>query len=411
MREVLISIVSVCMLGSAAPGASDARLLLQAPSAASTSTGSSLVELDRLRVEGFDAIYSLDYKTARERFEEMTRVAPENPAGYVYLANNLWLETLKKTRRLLTTVYTSQSFYEVKTEDRVDVKRDQSFNQFIKQAIAASQARLAKNSSDVEALYYQASAFGLRAAYNTSVKRSFTRAIGDANQSIKLHKQVLKLDPGYIDSYLSIGLYDYVIGSLPLGWRMLARIAGLKGNKQKGIENMERVTTSGRLAQDDARVVLIGIFEKEGQIDKSLALLDELSRKFPRNYLLGVERGTMLYYLGRVDEGGKVFAEVLKDERVIETDLDLVHYSWGLALWNKADYPAALDRFNQVARWPKSEPGLVSLAHLNAGKSLDALGKRQEAIAEYQVVLKRENVFDSHKQANEYSRKAFVGSR
>src|SRR5262249_11795578 len=156
-----------------------------------------------------------------------------------YLANNLWLETLNRSRRLMTSVYTGSSFYEeVKKEDQVDPKRDREFSDLIKKAIDAAHARLVKDPKDAEALYYEASALGVRAAYSTSVKRSFTRAIGDANDSIQLHKKVLKLDPGYIDSYLSIGLYDYVIGSLPLGWRILARFAGLKGSKPRGIENL-----------------------------------------------------------------------------------------------------------------------------------------------------------------------------
>src|SRR5690242_10591468 len=55
---------------------------------------SDAAEFDRLRTEGFDAVYNIDYKTAREKFQQMTRIAPDHPAGYVYLANNLWLETL-----------------------------------------------------------------------------------------------------------------------------------------------------------------------------------------------------------------------------------------------------------------------------------------------------------------------------
>jgi len=51
---------------------------------------SDALEFERLRIEGNDAVYSLDYKTAREIFTRMTKLAPEHPAGYVYLANNLW---------------------------------------------------------------------------------------------------------------------------------------------------------------------------------------------------------------------------------------------------------------------------------------------------------------------------------
>ncbi|HXU08904.1 MAG TPA: hypothetical protein VN743_07885, partial [Blastocatellia bacterium] len=185
---------------------------------------------DHLRTQGFVAVYNIDYKTARERFQEMTRVAPDHPAGYVYLANNLWLETLYQGRRLSTSMYTGGSFYaQDKDEDAVDPKRDREFNDLIRQALAAGKARLAKNPRDVEALYYNASALGIRAAYSTSVKRSFTRSITDANESIKIQRQVIKIDPDYVDSYLSIGLYEYVIDNLPGGLKFLARLAGLKG--------------------------------------------------------------------------------------------------------------------------------------------------------------------------------------
>ena len=45
------------------------------------------------------------------------------------------------------------------------------------------------------------------------------------------------------------------------------------------------------------------------------------------------------------------------------------------------------------------------------GEALDALGKRDEAMAEYQVVLKRENVFDSHKLAAQYVKKPYVAPK
>ena len=369
-------------------------------------------EFDRLRTEGFDAIYNLDYQTARERFESMSRLAPDHPAGWLYQANNLWLETLNRSRRLLTSVYTSGSFYqEVSKDDKVDPKRDQAFRDLISHALDAANAKLVKNADDAQALYYQASALGLRAAYSTSVKRSFRGAIGDANKSIQLHKRVLKLDPSYIDSYLSIGLYEYVIGSLPLVWRVLARFAGLKGSKKKGIEELEQVVRSGKLTNDDARVVLIGIYNKEGQPERSLALLTDLGTRYPRNYLFRIEQGTMLFQLNRKAEAERVFSDLVKDKPVSDAAADVVYYSWGLALGEKGDYSSAIERFNEVKHWPRSDSGLVSLAYLNAGKSLDAMGKRAEAVAEYQAVLKRDNVFDSHKQASEYVKKPFVPSK
>jgi tetratricopeptide (TPR) repeat protein len=369
-------------------------------------------EFVRLRTEGFDAVYNLDYKTARERFLQMTRMVPDHPAGYLYLANNIWLETLYLTRRLTTSVYTGGSFYSQEAnEDKVDPRRDREFQDLIKQAVAAAKTRLVKNDKDVEALYYEASALGIRAAYSSSVKRGFARGIGDANESVKIQREVIKIDPNYVDAYLSIGLYEYVIDSLPFGWRMLARFAGLKGSKAKGIEHLEQVVSRGKYAADDARVVLLGIYSKEDNRERSIEIISDLTTHYPRNYIFGLERASMLYRFGRAEEGARGFAELLKDERVAAQVVDLVNYQWGEALSNKQDYEAALARFKEVQRWPKSNAGLVSLAHLRAGEALDALGKRDEAMAEYQMVLKRENVFDSHKLATQYVKKAYVPSR
>jgi tetratricopeptide (TPR) repeat protein len=330
----------------------------------------------------------------------------------LYLANNIWLETLYLTRRLTTSVYTGGSFYsQDKGEDKVDRRRDREFQDLIEQAIAAAKARLLKNDKDVEALYYLASALGIRAAYSSSVNRGFARGIGDANKSVKIQREVIKLDPNYVDAYLSIGLYEYVIDSLPFGWRVLARFAGLKGSKAKGIGDLEKVVSRGKYGADDARVVLLGIYSKEDNRNRSLEIISDLTTHYPRNYIFGLERAMMLYRFAKADEGARAFAELLKDERVNAQVVDLVNYEWGEALSNKQDYEAALARFREVQRWPKSNAGLVSLAHLRAGEVLDAQGKRVEAMAEYQLVLKRENVFDSHKLATQYVKKAYVPSK
>jgi hypothetical protein len=418
MRVVMILLLCLVSWSSNSMGA---ELIIASPQSSAQQASNSTVkasaptdaaEFDRLRNEGNDALYNMDYKTARDRYQRMTQVVPDHPAGYVYLANNLWLETLNSSRRLSTSLYTGGSFYaQDSDEDKVDPKRDREFNDLIKQALAKTKARLLLNASDAEALYYEASALGLRAGYGTTVKRTFARAIGDANDSIQIQKKVIKVDPNYTDAYLSIGLYEYVIDSLPFGWRVLARFAGLKGSKSKGISHLEAVTQSGKYASDDARVVLIGIYSKEGKPERALEMISYLANKYPRNYLFGIERAAMLYRMGRSDEGNQAFADLLKDARVAQVAADLVNYQWGESLAAKGDYQTALERYNEVKRWQKSEAELVSLAHLHAGQALDALGKRNEAVTEYQAVLKRENVFDSHKLASQYVKKPYVPAK
>jgi hypothetical protein len=367
-------------------------------------------EYDRLRDEGNRAVYNLDYAGARDKFQQMTKMMPDHPAGYVYLANNLWLETLNKSRRLSTSLYSGTSFYIQKSEsDTSDKERDREFERLVSRAMTLATGSLQKNPADAEALYYQASALGLRAGYTATVGRSFRRAIGDANKSIQLENKVLKLDAAYYDAYLSIGLYEYVVDSLPFGWRVLARLAGLKGSKDRGIQELESVVQKGKYASDDARVLLIGLYTRERKPERALEILDYLSKKYQRNYLFGVERGRLLYQVGRSEQGQESFSALLADPKVAEQATDLINFQWGEALEEARNYQAALDHQQAVIAWPKSEPGLVSLAHLHAGQSLDMMGKRTEAIAHYRAVLGRENIFDSHDKAGEFINSRYTG--
>jgi predicted Zn-dependent protease len=377
------------------------------PNSPTTST-----EFDQLRAEGNDAVYNLEYKVAREKFERMVKIAPDHPAGYIYLANNLWLEWLNSSRRLSASLYNGDSFYQQDAEeDKFDPKREKEFNDLIRQALSVAKARVQKNPQDTEALYYQGAALGLRAGYSVTVKRSFRRAMGDANGSIQIQKRVVKMDPNYNDAYLSIGLYEYVIDSLPFIWKTLARLAGLKGSKKKGIEHLELATQKGKFAADDARVILIGLYSREKQPEKALEVISFLAAKYPRNYLLGVERANMLYQRGRKDEGAAAFAALLKNDQIAQAASDHINYQWGESLMSTGDFTGAIERYKEVTRWTKSDKSLVSLSHLHAGQALDALGKREEALAEYQIVLKRENIFDAHKLANEYVKKPYMDDK
>jgi tetratricopeptide (TPR) repeat protein len=371
-------------------------------------------EYERLRVAGNDAVYNLDYGKAREAFERMTRLAPDQPAGYLYLANNLWLETLNRTRRLSSSLYSSASFFSQGTpEQNVDAERDSQFSALVKRTIEVAEARLKINPQDTQSLYYKGAAVGIRAAYRVTVKRSFWGAIGDAKESIRIQNRVVTLDPDFTDAKLSIGFYEYIVGSLPLWWRVLARFAGIEGSKKRGIELLEAVANSARYAPDDARVLLIGIYTRERKFEQAKALVDYLAGKYPRNYLLGIERGVMMFRLGRVGEGARAFEDLLTDAHIASEATDVVNYQHGEALIETRNYVSALARYKAVVAWPNSDRTLVTLAHLRAGQALDALGKRAEAVEEYKTVLCCKNpvAYDSHDLAKKYQRAPYVPSR
>ncbi|MBI4852041.1 MAG: DUF3808 domain-containing protein [Acidobacteria bacterium] len=367
---------------------------------------SESAEYQRLRREGFNALYNMDYKGAQTKFTQMTQMLPQHPAGHFYLATNYWLELLESTRRLQANLYSGESFY-ADTKDKVDEKVDKEFRQLLNTSLEKAESNVKKNPKDVESIYYQGAAHGLLASYEATVSRAFFSALKHGSKSVDLHRKVIELDPNYIDAYLTIGAYDYIVGSLPFAVKVLAAIGGFRGSKDRGLEELNLVTQKGFYAQDDARVLLLALYNRENKNAEVLGLLETLSNKYPNNYLFKIERANTLVKLNRATESYQLFEELLKDKKA-QKMADLIHYQYGEAFSSQGRNSEALAEFQKIKNLNNSSPELVTRAYLRAGQMLDLLAKRGEAKLEYQTVLNRENVFDSHDQAKKYLQKPYT---
>lgn len=363
-------------------------------------------EYQKLRREGFNSLYNMDYKSAQTKFAQMTQVLPDHPAGHFYLATNYWLELLESTRRLQANLYSGESFY-AETKDKVDEKVDKEFRRLLSISLEKAESNIKKNPKDVESIYYQGAAHGLMASYEATVTRAFFSALKHGSKSVDLHRKVVELDPNYIDAYLTIGTYDYIVGSLPFAVKILAAIGGFRGSKERGLEELNLVAQKGFYAQDDARVLLLALYNRENKNNEVLSLLEMLSKKYPHNYLFKVEQANTLVKLNRATESYQLFEELLKEKNAQKMQ-DLIHYQYGEAFASQGRNSDALEEFQKIKNLANSSSEIVTRAHLRAGQMLDLLAKRSEAKLEYQTVLKRENVFDSHDQAKKYLQKPYA---
>ena len=238
--------------------------------------------LDTLRAEGYEALFNLDYETAHKRFQQMIDLAPDDPAGPECYAMSLWVQQLNEQWKLKSTLY-SDNANDAKT--RVDRKQSEEFRRWTREAKRLAQARLRKNPKDVEALYVLGAAEGLESAFAAGVERKFMPAFRSGQDAVEHHRAVLKLAPDFHDAELTIGLMNYVIGSLPLPAKMLAATMGVHGSKKRGLEALERVAKEGKWARDITRMLLIDLYRREKRFDDAAKMAHDLSEKYPRNYL------------------------------------------------------------------------------------------------------------------------------
>lgn len=372
-------------------------------------------QFDSLRRSGLVALYNLDYDKAQEDFKEIARLYPNHAAGPQLQAARVWIKTLYESRRLQSSLYNSESFYS-SGEDKVDRKIVTEFRSLTRDAKRLSEARLKQNPKDVEALYWLGATEGLKASFEAAVERRHFAALKDGDDSVDHHREVLKLDPTFIDANLTAGLYEYVVGSLPLPIKVVAGVTGFRGSKKKGLQLIERVSQEGRWARDDAKTLLIVLYTREKRFADALVNARELSAKYPRNYLFRLEAADALVAQAEVERKAKntdavvkaereafaTFEDLLHDRSVRETvsrALDLIHFKYGEVLLTAGEGERAALEFLAATRVQHAEPSLVTMAHLYAARAFDLAGKRDEALAQYREVLTRPDIYAAHDEA------------
>jgi len=386
-------------------------------------TDSERARFEELRRSGLDALYNIDYDKAQRDFKEIVQLYPNHPGGYQLLAARLWIKTLYESRRLQVSLYSSESFY-TNGDDKVDPKIVTEFRNLTREAKRLAEAKLKQEPKNIEALDFLANTEGLKASFEEAVERRHFAALRDGNDAVDHHREVLKLDPKYVDAQITIGLYEYVVGSLPLPIKILAGATGYRGSKKRGLAMLEQVAREGRWSQDDAKTLLVLLYTREKRFADVLKLTRELSVKYPRNYLYRLETADALVSLAGVkrkekDLAGAVqaekeafatFDELLRDRSVRDTAaraLDLIHFKYGEVLLMAGYNDRAAKEFLAATKVDRAEPGLITMAHLYAAHSYDVAGKREEALTQYKEVLARPNVYDAHEEAKRGLRQAY----
>jgi len=296
--------------------------------------------LDSLRAEANEAVYNLDYEGARNRCRKMLELAADHPAGPQCYASSLWVEHLNRDWAAKATLYNDNAS-DAKT--RVDRKQADEFRRWTRQAKQLAEARLRKDPKDVEALYFLGAAEGVEAAFAAGVERKFMAAFRSGTDSVERHRAVLKLAPEFRDAELTIGLLNYVVGSLPLPTKMLAATMGVRGSKKRGLESLERVAAEGKWARDVARVVLVDLYKREERWADSVRMARELAEKYPRNYLFKLQMADALTsqivtmrkakkpVTTEEKDLNNIFTSLLRDKNLDTAARDLVNVRWNTA--------------------------------------------------------------------------------
>jgi tetratricopeptide (TPR) repeat protein len=340
-------------------------------------------------LRGFDHIFNLEYPAARQIFEAEARHSPNDPQLRNFIAQAILYQSMYKAGALESELVSGANAFLRRERMNPTPEEQAGFDGAIAQAFRLAQAKPATAATQ----YSQAVSHALRANYNFLVRKAWYDALKDFTAARRFAQQAIATDPDYVDAYVIIGLHDYIVGSLPWGYKVLGFLAGIRGDRQGGIAALQMVASRGVNNRWDAQVLLAAIFRRERQAEKAVPLLEGLISAFPRNYLFRLELAQML-----ADQGDRPRAlatldeiDALRKQKAAGfsglSREKLAYFRGNLLFWFD-EYSRAVEELSlAAAARHELDLNTALMACMRLGQSYDLMRMHREAQTAYQLAM------------------------
>jgi tetratricopeptide (TPR) repeat protein len=355
----------------------------------------------------FDDIFNMDYTRAERSFQVLAQQHPGHPAPPLYLAAIIWMRELMKRQDLNLDRFVSPSYFNSPAALPISADQRKMFFACTDRSESLAKAILAKSPRDKDAEYFLGSSYAIRGAFIFTIDRGMKNAFGFARRSYQINRKLIQSDPGYYDAYMGVGLYEYMMGSLPWFYKLVLSILGHQGSKEKGFEYLRIAVEKGPYVSRESEVIRVVMQVREQRYAEALMGAQMLHRQFPRNYLFALNVAQIREKMGEGKEAVSTYMEVLrnaeeKKPNYSELPLNAFRYSLGEKLVGLGRPDLAEEQFRKSIDNPQTQIRERALSHLRLGYILEAQGKGSEASALYRAVLSMPDFENSHQYARSH---------
>jgi len=245
------------------------------------------------RAEAHDHYFNLEYDEALANYYRALKADGENAADWNHIATTILFSELHRLGKLETSAFRGNNSFLDEERPEPDPEANERFLGALHEGRRLAEAALAKDPDDPKALFSLSSGYALEANYLFMLEKSYFSALRTGTKARKTSERILEVEPEFVDAYLAPGVQEYVVGSLPWAVKMFAALGGVRGNKEKGQQWVQRVADEGDVLQTEAQMLLTILHRREGRPLEAAKGLDELIERFPRNYVLRLESASM----------------------------------------------------------------------------------------------------------------------
>ncbi|SDF19832.1 Tetratricopeptide repeat-containing protein [Terriglobus roseus] len=338
--------------------------------------------------EGFQHFYILDYDGAMQRFEAVQREHPQDPMVVGYILMDTIFRELYRQDLLDTTYYAREHFLSSGHKSDIPESMRKHIDDLTDRAISLADARIKANPNDKDAYFARGYAKGMHAAWMTLADHSFTGAARQGLSSRNDSEQVLKLDPNYADAKMAVGIQKFAVASLPRFVRILVGIAGIGGNKEDGLNLLRESAAHGTVTSVESQTALSLFLRHDQRYNEAYAVSQKLAQKYPHDFLFRLEEANLMKDAGHGPQAIAIYKTVLADAEkpgyFMEPRLQLAWFGLAETQRGQGQVQDAATSYLNAANQPNCSDWMRKRANLNAGMMLDKLGRRDEALAQYE---------------------------
>jgi tetratricopeptide (TPR) repeat protein len=343
--------------------------------------------------QGYDHFYNLEYDQSIADFGKAIAQNPSDPALHNHLAQAIVFREMYRNGALESELVSGNNSFLRRPKMNPSPETERWFLGEVAKAMNLAQAQLESHPNDTSALYALGISYGLRSDYFWVVKKDWRNSLKDATAARRLHNRITQLEPGNVDARLVEGLHDYIVGSLPWTWRTLGFLIGIHGDKQEGIRIVQDVAAHGEDNRVDAEIFLGALYRRENQTRKAVPLVQELIRRFPRNYLLRFELSQMYSMAGDSADAIAAVEEVTRLKAIHapgydRVPLEKIYFQEGTIQFWYNDLGHALENMQKVAAAAQDVDLNTGVsAYLRMGQIYDLTHRRQRAVEAYRKAI------------------------
>lgn len=356
--------------------------------------------ISKMALRALDHFYSMELDEAADDYAKLLAAEPENPDYWAGLAHVRLFQQLKRAGKFDNEIYPAAAEIVPLGTAAYDPALVRSMWEALTRTRTICEKRLAANDRDLDANYFMGVSYAIESSYYVNVARKYLDALGPATQARAYHLRVKQIDPNNHDVNLVIGTYEYGIGSIPVAFRWLVKMAGHSGTKEHGMELIRDAIVNGKRGPAAPLIMLAYIHNREKQFDYSQQMLDQLARFYPRNSFYELQSANSFRKKGDLTAAAELFRRVEKKAEEGQpgfsnrVDLPRLRFQLATTYESLRQRDLALNYYRQILPWEAGKKTaydtpqpLQAYAYLRMANLRRELGHRDAAREYYQKAL------------------------